>query len=610
MFQNEFAGNYCPKIQSRWNSYGNYKLIVWLWMLNETTLMFCPAEISHSGFYIHAVLHAISVIFIGMPLVYSEICIGQYMNGNVISMWNFFPIFRIAGYGMIYLVILKTIYFMVLTTWYLEYAFYAVADPPPWFSCDDYNTTKCMVKRKDVSVFQHCLETQSLFDEDCGFKTASYLFFSKEIGDKNTKMSFGCMYEWKSITFSLTLGVIFFILTLKREKLFQFYCKTTITYVCSIVVILFCVSVSTSGTWYTSKFNLNYRCFYYHSCMNSIIRGFLSVGTGYGMMVFLSKDVSFRSPATITAVVASLFSVFICSMFSLIVFGGVKTMIYYHSEEERVLEEGDSIFFAPLASISEIMSYFDAIPIWGFFWFSSIFVCLFFNLWLLFLYIKEFIYQFTWSQKYCRLFTFLFMLLICVLTWPFYCVDLTTVLLDTTEVIQISNSLLFSLPIYWIYGFKSHAVDIIFMIGIKSNWFWKFTQLINPVILIFILLSKCTHLEVKEHVMSLNSKVLQTSVNHFLFYVVMGIYIFILVVGISTQLMVYYRKKMIWKLFSPTDSWGPRDKILFKSRKMFVPEIMTREFLYRQVRLRGYYRSKKISHIKNQEYNEQESIFS
>ncbi|XP_028041375.1 uncharacterized protein LOC114251350 [Bombyx mandarina] len=98
MFQNEFAGNYCPKIQSRWNSYGNYKLIVWLWMLNETTLMFCPAEISHSGFYIHAVLHAISVIFIGMPLVYSEICIGQYMNGNVISMWNFFPIFRIAGY--------------------------------------------------------------------------------------------------------------------------------------------------------------------------------------------------------------------------------------------------------------------------------------------------------------------------------------------------------------------------------------------------------------------------------------------------------------------------------------------------------------------------------
>ncbi|XP_028156201.1 sodium-dependent noradrenaline transporter-like [Ostrinia furnacalis] len=89
---------YTPDTSCRWKSYGNYRMIIWAWMVNEVGLMLIATDISHSGFYIYAMLHILSVIFIGIPLIYSEICLSQYTNNGVISIWNFLPILRPVGY--------------------------------------------------------------------------------------------------------------------------------------------------------------------------------------------------------------------------------------------------------------------------------------------------------------------------------------------------------------------------------------------------------------------------------------------------------------------------------------------------------------------------------
>lgn len=596
----EIDGSYCPELKCRWNSYGNYRLIIWAWMMNDITVMFSPAEISHNGFYAHAALQTVAVILVGMPLAYSEICLAQYTNCNIFSMWDFFPLFKNVGYGTLFLILLKTIYLLVLTSWYLIYTFYSALDVPPWLSCDDYGDTKCMVKRVNVSIFQHCLEAQILFEDDCGMKTASNCFFEREIGGNCTvDIGFECLLPWKTIVAATAICLTVYILSIKKEKFIQILVRLTAFYICFVILVLFCVALSTSGTWYATKITINWTNYTFLNCYSTVTRGFLSVGTGYGILIFLTRDVSFRSPATMTSISMPLFALFVSFMFALIAFSGIKTMSYYHGEEENVIEIGSSLFFPMFASMSEIMSYFDALPMWGFFWFSVCFFSLYINFWILYLFLKECLLSMEIARLYTKLSCLIMLIVIGILTLPFLCSDLTGILTDATEIIQAINSLFFSVSLYWFYGIQNHNVDIIFMIGIKTNHFLKVAWLLNPIFICVILYARWEVMETYEFQDSYYIESIDMTCDLLVLYILLGIYSFILMVGFVLQIAKYYHNRECRELFRAKETFGPKDKILFRSRKMFVPEIMTREFLYRQIRIRGYYQKQKTGCKKN-----------
>ncbi|XP_022822272.1 sodium-dependent noradrenaline transporter-like [Spodoptera litura] len=589
----EMDGYFCPKLISRWDSYSNYRLVLWAWMMNELTVMFCPVSTSHSGFYAQLALQTLAVVLVGMPLAYSEICLAQYTNSNIFTMWNFFPLFRNVGYGTLFLIWLKTIYLLVLTSWYLVYTFYSALDVPPWLSCDDFGDTKCMVKRVNVSVFQHCLEAQILFEDDCGMKTASNCFFEREIGGNSTlELGLYCLVPWKTIVALLTVCGSVYVLSIKNEKMIQIVVKLAAFYVCAVILILFCVALSTSGTWYASKYTINWNNYTFVNCYRTITRGFLSVGTGYGIINFLTSDVAFRSPATMTAISTPLFSLFISFMLALISFSGIKTMSYYHGEEENVIELGTNPFFAMFASMSEILSYFNGLPIWGFLWFSTGFFCLYINFWILYLFLKEFLENNEIVRTYTKLSCLLLFIFIMICTLPFLCSDITAILTDATEFIQAINSLFFSIALYWFYGIHKHTVDIVFMIGIKTNYLLKIVWLLNPIFICIILYSRWEVIETYEYEESYYIDAISMTTDLLIFYILLSTYLFIIVVGLVTQMFHYINSNNFRGLFKAKNSWGPTDRTLFRSRRMFVPEIMTREFLYRQVRIRGYNKRK------------------
>lgn len=182
--------------------------------------------------------------------------------------------------------------------------------------------------------------------------------------------------------------------------------------------------------------------------------------------------------------------------------------------------------------------------------------------------------------------------LLCVLSCPFYCSDLTVVLADVTEIIQLTSSFFFSAAIYWIYGFQKHNVDIIFMIGVKASYFWKIAWIANPVFTLFLVYTRWSQLLVTKYDNSYFISSMSINLNQFLFYFLISFYFFIVIIGMLIQFKLFYKYGKLRKIFSPLPNWGPRDEILFRSRKMFVPEIMTREFLYRQVRIHGYSRKR------------------
>nr|XP_032529289.1 uncharacterized protein LOC116779198 [Danaus plexippus plexippus] len=85
------------KSETKW-TYTTYRFILWAYMMNDIAVVFTPVDMSHTGFYIYSVLYILFAIFIGIPLVYSELCIAQYTNHSIVSMWNFCPILRGVGH--------------------------------------------------------------------------------------------------------------------------------------------------------------------------------------------------------------------------------------------------------------------------------------------------------------------------------------------------------------------------------------------------------------------------------------------------------------------------------------------------------------------------------
>lgn len=571
---------------SRWKStgYNAYRLVLWLSMLNDMSLAFGSSEIAHSMFYIHASIYITSVIFIGIPLVYSEICIAQYSNKSIIQIWDYFPLFRSFGYGSIVVLLYKTLYTLTLAAWYLQYTFYAAIDPPPWYSCVDFQECKCMVKRINKSIFQHCIEAQVVYQDDCGIKTASNCFFEREIGDANTTQSLSCMVPWKSVASAVCLLLSVYLLTIKKDKFLLLGVKICLLYMGVIILAFCCTAFSTSNGWIAPGSADNSNLDYLQLCRTTS-HAFMSLGTGTGIIVFFSCDVPFRSPAIMTAIITSLLSTFVSILFALVAFSAIMIMSYFHGEEDKVIEIGNSIFFEQLASISEILSYIEPGTIWGFCWFSAMFTCLFLNFWILVLILSELLYRnVEFSRKYFNLSRFFLVFILLLISCPFFCSDLTAAIADAAEVGQLVSSFAVSASIYWFYGYKKHSVDIIFMLGVKSSYFWKICWVMNPLLLILLLCAKMSSLYVWDKF----EEETKEQTDEFTFYGLVGIYVFVVVFGILIDVFKYATSGTFLKLFVPMDTWGPQDKVLYKSRLMFMPEIMTREFLYRQVRLYGY----------------------
>ncbi|KAJ2939073.1 hypothetical protein O0L34_g10262 [Tuta absoluta] len=606
-------GKYCPTIPCRWSSYGMYRLLILTFLMNETSLVFSAAEIAHSAFFIHAVIHVCTMIFVGIPLIYSEICIAQYSNCSLISMWNYFPLFRGLGYGMIFSVILRTMYLNCLTSWYLVYSFYSALDSPPWTNCNffgDKLTHKCMVKKINVSTFQYCLKRAEQHN-NIPYYTASYVFFEHLIGGNNTyEYPKSCFIKWETLIAAGCINFSIFILAIKKHRYVQIGVKLAMFYVGIIVLSLFCVALLKEGSWELTKMDFLWHD--YNTSIDAVKKAFFTTGSGTGMIAYLSRDAPFRSPATMTAIVTSLFGTTICLCFALILFSGIKAMVFYHGGEERVLEEGRSVIFAELASVSEIFSYFNS-HLWTFLWFSAVFYCLFLNLWIWYGFLNDIIFKHSkMAKKYNNLFRFIIKFVICVLSLPFLCSDLFESLIQASLVIQILTSLCFSISLYWFYGYERHSIDITFMIGIKPSMFWKVIWLLNPIVILVILFNKLTTLHCRNNSYLFSSEIYPKeeamTMYWLLLYILLAIHAAVVIIATIFELMTY-RHYNFPKLITPSKEWGPRDTILFKSRKMFVPSLMTSEFMYRQVRIRGY-RSQKLYLHEKQETQESEDSFS
>lgn len=98
--------------------------------------------------------YAIMLVFVGIPLFYMELALGQFCSSGPLTCWQFAPIFKGIGFGQLVINSLVSIYYNMIIGWSLFYLFASFANIThlPWADCfNEWNTYLCVDRIPEVS---------------------------------------------------------------------------------------------------------------------------------------------------------------------------------------------------------------------------------------------------------------------------------------------------------------------------------------------------------------------------------------------------------------------------------------------------------------------------
>ncbi|XP_077984247.1 sodium- and chloride-dependent glycine transporter 1-like [Glandiceps talaboti] len=112
--------------------------------------------------------YVIMTIFVGMPLFFLELSIGQFASQGCIGVWKLSPLFKGIGYCMVVVSSIIGIYYNVIVSWSIMYLFASFSALPslPWVGChNDWNTARCYDDRTNATMFaDSTLPTEEYFN--------------------------------------------------------------------------------------------------------------------------------------------------------------------------------------------------------------------------------------------------------------------------------------------------------------------------------------------------------------------------------------------------------------------------------------------------------------
>lgn len=131
--------------------------------------------------------------------------------------------------------------------------------------------------------------------------------------------------------------------------------------------------------------------------------------------------------------------------------------------------------------------------------------------------------------------------------------------------------------IVWFYGIGQFADDVHFMLGIRPAAYVQVLLVLTPIAFATLLILNLIDLYQKPY-------------KHMALFLISNILIWVPIVFLIVSFISYLSKEKsgIQKVMKPLSSWGPVDPILRRSRQMFTAHSMTKEYIYRQNRLKPF----------------------
>ncbi|KAI0231282.1 Sodium- and chloride-dependent glycine transporter 2 [Lamellibrachia satsuma] len=95
--------------------------------------------------------YIIMLSFIGMPLFFMELSLGQFSSNGPLTCWGFSPLFKGLGVAQLVISAIVSIYYNMIIAWSLYYFFASFTSSLPWADCSHWwNTDNCSLKLPDA----------------------------------------------------------------------------------------------------------------------------------------------------------------------------------------------------------------------------------------------------------------------------------------------------------------------------------------------------------------------------------------------------------------------------------------------------------------------------
>lgn len=430
------------------------------------------------------------LLFIGKPLYYMELCLGQFCASGSVRVWDISPAFRGVGYGQAFATWAVVTYYVSLMGLTVFYFFASFSSVLPWSTCGVLAAVTCVDKTKNATEL-----AESLGMNKSNLTSAAEEYFRREVLqiDESGIDNGLDAPEWRLSLCLLFSWIILFVVLAKgvQSSGKAAYFTALFPYVVLFIMLVRGATLpgAVDGVLYFIRprweMLLDPKVWY-----AAVDQSFFSLSVGFGSIIMFSSYNDFRHnvyrDAAIISVTDTLTSL-LAGFTTFAILGHLADQLGVEVSEV-VKGGGTSLAFV---SYPDVLARFDWVP--------QLFAVLFFLM------------LFTLGVGSASALTGCIITIICD-EFPHFKRWLVTLLVciagfllglfyvtpQGQYVLELINYygggfIIFILVVFeiiavqWVYGINNFCRDIEFMLGRKTGWYWKFCwTLLIPILLAVI----------------------------------------------------------------------------------------------------------------------------
>ncbi|XP_002741555.1 sodium- and chloride-dependent GABA transporter 1-like [Saccoglossus kowalevskii] len=121
-----------------WDSKADFIMVCIGYAVGLGNIWRFPYMVYKNGGGAFLIPYFLCLVFLGIPMFYLEIGLGQYLQLGGISVWQIVPCFKGVGYASASVACIMNVYYIVIIAWILVYLFFSFFPTLPWTVCDAY----------------------------------------------------------------------------------------------------------------------------------------------------------------------------------------------------------------------------------------------------------------------------------------------------------------------------------------------------------------------------------------------------------------------------------------------------------------------------------------
>ncbi|XP_060527837.1 sodium- and chloride-dependent GABA transporter ine-like [Cylas formicarius] len=324
-----------------------------------------------SGGAVFLIPYAIIMIFIGGPMLYMELAVGQFTGrGPIGALGHLCPLFKGAGLGSVVISFLISTYYSVIIAYGVYYFFTSFRSKEPWDDCSHiWNTPYCWVPSKSTQNITKPMYSHSPAEE---FYDRKVLQIGRGIED------FGII-RWELITCLICAWILIYFGIWKSIKSSAKVRYFTATFPFIIIIVLLIKSLTLDGAdkgmryFFKPKFELLLDAKVW---VNAASQTFNSMGCAFGSMISFASYNKYDNNImydTIAVWLVNAITSLLVGIFAFATIGNIA--LEQGTSIEDVIDDGPGLIFVVYP---QTMAKMPSSQLWAVFFFFML-ICLALN---------------------------------------------------------------------------------------------------------------------------------------------------------------------------------------------------------------------------------------